>query len=129
MDSKEIEKEIRKRCNEEGVPVECLTPDELALFRSIIEQEEHGIKINAFAFFDPGVYSRGVIIRKGKRKKSRLENSQIIFIMKIYCAWISCDGGIQQVFVRANNKREPLAAIKERYPEVKMKDIFESNQK
>ena len=119
MDSKKIEKEIRKRCDEEGVPVECLTPEELVLFRSLIEQEEHGIKINAFAFFDPGVYERGVVIRKKDIKKD---------IMKTYCAWIICDGGMQQVLVRANNKREALAAIKEQYPEVRMKDIFESNQ-
>ena len=60
MDSKKIEKEIRKRCKEADIPVEVLTTEELAELRREIEAEEHGIFILDGVFFNPDLYARAM---------------------------------------------------------------------
>lgn len=68
MDSKKIEKEIRKRCKEADIPVEVLTPEELAELRSEIEAEERGIYTLDGVFFNPELYERAMNYRKKQCK-------------------------------------------------------------
>lgn len=69
MDSKKLEKEIRKRCKEADIPVEVLTSEELAELRSDIEAEERGIYITDGVFFNPELYERAMNYKRSGSAK------------------------------------------------------------